>query len=98
MIRRPPRSTQSRSSAASDVYKRQVMLFALQGEAITTRPLDVFRIALPLLAYFALMWSVAFAAGLRLGLGYERNTTVAFTAAGNNFELAIAVAIGVFGA
>jgi len=75
-----------------------VMLFALQGEAITTRPLDVFRIALPLLAYFALMWSVAFAAGLRLGLGYERNTTVAFTAAGNNFELAIAVAIGVFGA
>ena len=74
-----------------------VVLFALQGEAITTEPFDVARIALPLLVYFALMWSSSFALGLRMGLPYDRNATVAFTAAGNNFELAIAVAIGVFG-
>jgi ACR3 family arsenite transporter len=74
-----------------------VVLFALQGDAITSSPLDVARIALPLLAYFALMWTSAFAIGLRMGLPYDRNATVAFTAAGNNFELAIAVAIGVFG-
>lgn len=74
-----------------------VILFALQGETITARPLDVARIALPLLAYFALMWGISFALGLRLRLPYEKNTTVAFTAASNNFELAIAVAIGVFG-
>ncbi|MFV0258373.1 MAG: ACR3 family arsenite efflux transporter [Acidimicrobiales bacterium] len=74
-----------------------VILFALQGDAITSNPLDVARITLPLLAYFALMWTGAFAAGLRSGLDYQRNTSIAFTAAGNNFELAIAVAIGVFG-
>jgi len=74
-----------------------VILFALQGETITARPLDVARIALPLLAYFGLMWVVSFALGLRLKLSYEKNTSVAFTAASNNFELAIAVAIGVFG-
>jgi ACR3 family arsenite transporter len=74
-----------------------VVLFALQGDAIASAPFDVVRIALPLLAYFALMWTSSFALGLRLGLPYDRNTTVAFTAAGNNFELAIAVAIGVFG-
>ncbi len=74
-----------------------VILFALQGETITARPLDVTRIALPLLVYFGLMWVVSFALGLRLKLSYEKNTSVAFTAASNNFELAIAVAIGVFG-
>jgi ACR3 family arsenite transporter len=74
-----------------------VILFALQGETITAQPLDVARIALPLLVYFALMWGLSFALGIRLGLSYQKNTTVAFTAAGNNFELAIAVAIGVFG-
>jgi ACR3 family arsenite transporter len=74
-----------------------VVLFALQGDTIIGQPLDVVRIALPLLAYFALMWAGSFALGYRLGLSYERNTTLAFTAAGNNFELAIAVAIGVFG-
>lgn len=74
-----------------------VILFALQGETITGRPFDVARIALPLLAYFAVMWFGSFAVGFRLGLPYDRNASVAFTAAGNNFELAIAVAIGVFG-
>ena len=75
-----------------------VILFALQGEAITSRPLDVVRIALPLLVYFALMWGGGFGLGAGLGLGYERTATLAFTAAGNNFELAIAVAIATFGA
>jgi ACR3 family arsenite transporter len=75
-----------------------VVLFALQGERITQRPLDVARVALPLLVYFVLTWFGSFAMGLRLGLAYDRNAAVAFTAAGNNFELAIAVAIGVFGA
>jgi ACR3 family arsenite transporter len=74
-----------------------VVLFALQGETITSKPLDVARIALPLLVYFGLMWAVSFAIGLRLRIGYPRNTTLAFTAASNNFELAIAVAIGVYG-
>ncbi|WP_305885212.1 ACR3 family arsenite efflux transporter [Lentzea sp. HUAS12] len=74
-----------------------VVLFALQGETITSRPLDVVRIALPLLVYFAIMWAGSYALGKVSGLSYERTTTLAFTAAGNNFELAIAVAIGVFG-
>jgi len=74
-----------------------VVLFALQGGQITSRPLDVARIALPLLAYFAVMWAGSFALGTVLGLSYERTTTLAFTAAGNNFELAIAVAIATFG-
>ena len=75
-----------------------VILFALQGDQITNRPWDVARIALPLLAYFAIMWGGGFLLGAVLGLGYARTTTLAFTAAGNNFELAIAVAIATFGA
>ncbi|MBU4337512.1 MAG: ACR3 family arsenite efflux transporter [Actinobacteria bacterium] len=75
-----------------------VLLFALQGEAVTSHPWDVARIALPLLAYFAIMWSVGMVTGRALQLGYARSSTLAFTAAGNNFELAIAVAIGTFGA
>jgi ACR3 family arsenite transporter len=74
-----------------------VVLFALQGDTITSQPLDVARIALPLLAYFALMWTGSFVLGYRLRMTYPRTTALAFTAAGNNFELAIAVAIGVFG-
>lgn len=75
-----------------------VILFALQGHQITTQPWDVVRIALPLLAYFAIMWGGGFVLGAALGLGYERTTMLAFTAAGNNFELAIAVAIATWGA
>lgn len=74
-----------------------VVLFALQGEQITSRPLDVLRIAVPLLVYFALMWGGGYLLGAALGLGYPRTTTLAFTAAGNNFELAIAVAIVTYG-
>lgn len=75
-----------------------VLLFALQGDAITARPLDVARIALPLLVYFAVMWAGSMALARAIGLDYPRATTLAFTAAGNNFELAIAVAIATFGA
>ena len=74
-----------------------VVLFALQGETITAQPLDVARIAVPLVAYFALMWAGSLLLARRAGLEYARSATVAFTAAGNNFELAIAVAIAVYG-
>ena len=74
-----------------------VVLFALQGEMITHQPVSVLRIALPLVCYFILMWGGSMLLAHRIGLGYARSTTVAFTAAGKNFELAIAVAIAVFG-
>ncbi|WP_329239275.1 ACR3 family arsenite efflux transporter [Streptomyces sp. NBC_01460] len=74
-----------------------VVLFALQGRAVTSQPLDVVRIALPLLVYFTIMFFGAFLLGKGLGLAYDRTATLAFTAAGNNFELAIAVAIATFG-
>ncbi|MFJ6344564.1 ACR3 family arsenite efflux transporter [Pseudarthrobacter oxydans] len=73
------------------------LLFALQGETITARPLDVARIALPLLVYFVVVFGAGMVIGKWLDLGYAKTTTLAFTAAGNNFELAIAVAIGTFG-
>ncbi|GAB3452242.1 ACR3 family arsenite efflux transporter [Kineococcus endophyticus] len=74
-----------------------VMLFALQGDAITSRPGDVARIALPLLAYFTIMFAGSFVLGRAIGLSYAKTSTLSFTATGNNFELAIAVAIGTFG-
>jgi arsenite transporter len=74
-----------------------VVLFALQGETITNRPWDVARIAIPLFLYFVLMWLLSFALGLRLRMSYPKNASMSFTAASNNFELAIAIAIGVFG-
>ena len=74
-----------------------VLLFALQGDAITSNPLDVARIAVPLVAYFVIMFLGSLLLTRAIGLNYAKSTTVAFTAAGNNFELAIAVAIGTFG-
>jgi len=74
-----------------------VLMFSMQGEKIVTLPSDVVRIALPLLVYFGLMWGFAFIAAKALGFSYAEVTSVAFTAAGNNFELAIAVAVGLFG-
>ncbi|UTI63002.1 ACR3 family arsenite efflux transporter [Paraconexibacter antarcticus] len=75
-----------------------VLLFAIQGDTITTKPLTVARIALPLLGYFAGMWILGFLVGRAMHLGYPKTATLAFTVASNDFELAIAVAVGVWGA
>jgi len=74
-----------------------VVMFSLKGQLLVRIPFDVLRIALPLALYFGLMFGVSFALGKWLGAGYAENASIAFTATGNNFELAIAVAIGVFG-
>ena len=75
-----------------------VVLFAIQGEKITAAPVDVARIALPLLCYFAVMWVAGFVIGKAIGLPYAQTASMGFTVASNDFELAIAVAVGVFGA
>jgi ACR3 family arsenite transporter len=75
-----------------------VLLFAIQGKEITSQPLDVASIALPLLAYFAIMWIAGFGAGRLMRLPYPQTASLSFTVASNDFELAIAVAVGVFGA
>ena len=74
-----------------------VLMFAMQGDRLLNLPMDVLRIAVPLIVYFFIMFGLAFVVSMRLGFDYETTASLSFTAAGNNFELAIAVAIATFG-
>jgi len=74
-----------------------VIMFSFKGKMILDIPMDVIRIAIPLVIYFVVIFILSFLLSKKLGANYEENTSVSFTATGNNFELAIAVAVGVYG-